>query len=222
MGDNSKWLPEEEVYLRDLSKLCQDLSAKYKLYYELYKTRQTKFKIPAIVISSVTGLTSFGTSNFPEKYQKWVSIAVGASSLFIALLNSIESYMKIGETMSGCLQASISLQKLKEFIDIELSLPLDDRSSQGILFLRDCYSKYEKILDLSPSILKKVRFIRPSYDENIHTTITMKPVEQTSSEIEAKTGVTISEIIAEDRGEDSPYNRATTRNNAKAKTIFFA
>jgi hypothetical protein len=116
MSDNTKWLPEEEVYLRELSKLCQELSSKYKRYYELYKVRQAKFKIPSIIISSVTGLTSFGTSNFPERYQKWVSIAVGASSLFIALLNSIESYMKIGETMSGCLQTSISLQKLKEFI----------------------------------------------------------------------------------------------------------
>lgn len=213
MSDNTKWLPEEEVYLRDVSKLCQELSAKYKRYYELYKNRQAKFKIPSIIISSVTGLTSFGTSNFPEKYQKWVSIAVGASSLFIALLNSIESYMKIGETMSGCLQTSISLQKLKEFIDIELSLPLDDRSTQGILFLRDCYSKYEKILDLSPSILKNVRFIRPSYEDRIQATITARPIDETSSDIE-KAEVHISEVLSEDRMD--PVGKG------KAKTIFFA
>lgn len=215
MSDNTKWLPEEEVYLRDLSKLCQELSSKYKRYYELYKTRQAKFKIPSIIISSITGLTSFGTSNFPEKYQKWVSISVGASSLFIALLNSIESYMKIGETMSGCLQTSISLQKLKEFIDIELSLPLDDRSTQGILFLRDCYSKYEKILDLAPSILKNIRFIRPSYDDRIQATITTRPMDENSSDIE-RAEVNISEVLSEEKVEN------TTTGKGKAKTIFFA
>lgn len=215
MSDNTKWLPEEEVYLRELSKLCQELSSKYKRYYELYKVRQAKFKIPSIIISSVTGLTSFGTSNFPEAYQKWVSIAVGASSLFIALLNSIESYMKIGETMSGCLQTSMSLQKLKEFIDIELALPLDDRNTQGILFLRDCYSKYEKILDLSPSILKNVRFIRPSYDDRIQATITTRPIDERSSDIE-KAEVQISGVLEEEKIEDTP------NTNRKAKTIFFA
>lgn len=215
MSDNTKWLPEEEVYLRELSKLCQELSSKYKRYYELYKVRQAKFKIPSIIISSVTGLTSFGTSNFPEAYQKWVSIAVGASSLFIALLNSIESYMKIGETMSGCLQTSMSLQKLKEFIDIELALPLDDRNTQGILFLRDCYSKYEKILDLSPSILKNVRFIRPSYDDRIQATITTRPIDERSSDIE-KAEVQISGVLEEEKLEDTP------NTSKKAKTIFFA
>lgn len=210
MTDNAKWLPEEETYLRDLSKLCQDLSTKFKRYYELYKNRQAKFKIPAIVISSVTGLTSFGTSNFPEKYQKWVSIAVGASSLFIALLNSIESYMKIGETMSGCLQASLSLQKLKEYIDMELSLPLDDRSSQGILFLRECYAKYEKILDLSPSIIKHVRFIRPSYEDTTiysNTITTNHP--ELSSDIENRE-VSLSEVFVEEEPKK------------KSKTIFLA
>lgn len=211
MADNQKWLPEEEAYLRELSRLSQELSIKFKRYYELYKNRQAKFKLPAIIISSITGLTSFGTSNFPEKYQKWVSIAVGASSLFIALLNSIESYMKIGETMSGCLQASISLQKLKEIIDIELSLPLDDRSSQGILFLRECYAKYEKILDLSPSILKHVRFIKPSFDDRIHATLTTL---ENGTDID-KTEATFSEV-----GDDFPDT--TTPLNQKTKTIFLA
>lgn len=220
MCDNARWLPEEEVYLRDVSKLCQELSSKYKRYYELYKTRQAKFKIPSIIISSVTGLTSFGTSNFPEQYQKWVSIAVGASSLFIALLNSIESYMKIGETMSGCLQSSASLQKLKEFIDIELSLPLDDRSTQGILFLRDCYSKYEKILDLAPSILKNIRFIRPSYDDRIQATITARPMDENSSDIE-KADMNISEVLSEEKIDDT-YSPSTGKGTGKAKTIFFA
>jgi len=206
--DNNKWLPEEEVYLKDISTLSQELSGKFKRYHDIYRERQAKFKIPSIIISSITGIISFGTSNFPPQYSNYVSIGVGVSSLFIALLNAIESYMKIGENMSGCIQASMSFQKLKESIDIELSLPKEDRSSQGIIFLRECYSKYEKIWDLAPTILKNVRFIRPSYDPNTNINITLRQ-DNITSDIE-KTEVTISEVM-----DDSPKNN-------KAKTILFA
>lgn len=207
--DNVKWLPEEETYLRELSKLSQELSCKFKRYHDLYRDRQAKFKIPAIVISSITGIISFGTSNFPPQYSNFVSIGVGISSLFIALINSIESYMKIGETMSGSIQASISFQKLKESIDVELALPPEDRTSQGIIFLRECFSQYEKIWDLAPNILKNVRFIRPSYTAN-SVNITLKQ-DQTSSDIE-HTEVTLSETLEDEM---------TSPKAKKAKTIFF-
>jgi len=203
-----KWLLEEEVYLKDLSKLSQELSCKFKRYHDVYKERQAKFKIPSIIISSITGIISFGTSNFPREYSNYVSIGVGISSLFIALLNSIESYMKIGENMSGSIQASMSFQKLKEAIDVELALPIEDRVSQGIIFLRECYSQYEKIWDLSPSILKNVRFIRPSYDPK-NVSITLK---QDNASYLENTEITLSETLED---EISP------KQNKKAKTIFF-
>ena len=196
--------------MKELSKLSQELSCKFKRYHDLYRDRQAKFKIPAIVISSITGIISFGTSNFPPQYSNFVSIGVGISSLFIALINSIESYMKIGETMSGSIQASISFQKLKESIDVELALPPEDRTSQGIIFLRECFSQYEKIWDLAPNILKNVRFIRPSYEPNSSVNITLKQ-DQNSSDIE-HTEVTLSETLEDEMS--SPRAK-------KAKTIFF-
>lgn len=183
----NRWLYEEELYLRELSRLCQELSNKYKLYYELYKKRQARFRIPSIIISSVTGLLSFGSSNYPEDSRKYVSITVGIASLCIALLNSIETYMKIGENMTGSAQASNELQKLKEYIDMELSLPIDDRPTQGIIFLRDCYTRYERILDIAPNILKYVRFIKPSYIDKQKPSITFPFDYNNSDDIENDT-----------------------------------
>ena len=183
----NKWLYEEELYLRELSRLCQELSNKYKLYYELYKKRQARFRIPSIIISSVTGLLSFGSTNYPEDSRKYVSITVGIASLCIALLNSIETYMKIGENMTGSAQASNELQKLKEYIDMELSLPIDDRPTQGIIFLRDCYTRYERILDIAPNILKYVRFIKPSYIDKQKPSITLPFDYNNSDDIENDT-----------------------------------
>lgn len=166
------WNAQEEDYLRSLSQVCQELSQKFKVYHEVYLKRQFKFRIPSIVISSISGLASFGTTNFPETYQNFVSIAVGASSIFIAILNSIESYMKIGEIIGGTLQSSINFQKLKEQIDIELALPIEDRAAQGIVFVRECYAQYEKYWDLSPHIMQRVRFIKPFANVDVHLGLT--------------------------------------------------
>lgn len=160
--EDVSWNKEEEEYLRDLSRLSEELCQKFKIYHDLYKSRQAKFRIPSIIISSITGLASFGNSNFPVEYQNYVNIGVGACSIFIAIINSIESYMKIGEIIGGTLQASINFQKLKETIDVELSLPIENRTCQGIIFLRQCYQNYEKYWDLAPNILRKMRFIKPS------------------------------------------------------------
>ena len=156
------WHKEEEDYLRDLSRLSEELCQKFKIYHDIYKSRQAKFRIPSIIISSITGLASFGNSNFPKEYQNTVNIAVGACAIFIAIINSIESYMKIGEIIGGTLQASINFQKLKECIDVELALPVESRVGQGIVFLRQCYQTYEKYWDLAPNVLRKMRFVKPS------------------------------------------------------------
>jgi len=206
-----RWLPEEEVYLKDLSKLCQELSCKFKRYHDIYKERQAKFKIPSIIISSVTGIISFGASNFPPQYSNFVSIGVGISSLFIALLNAIESYMKIGEIMSGAIQACIGFQKLKECIDVELALPVEDRISRGITFLRECYSQYDKVWDLAPKILKNMRFVHPSFDA---AQITITKQDHGSSDVEP-TDIAVSETMYDDVESPTPRQR-------KSKTLFFS
>lgn len=186
MDDTKVWLPEEEIYLQELSKLCQVLSGKYKVYYEQYKRIDARFKIPSIIISSISGLTSFGSSNFPIEYVHFVSISVGIASLFIALLNSIEAYMKIGEITAGCAISSLNFQKLKEHIDIELSIASENRTTSGIIFVRECHTKYERIIDVAPNILKTVRFIKPSFDDRIPQSITISQNNTESNDIPLK------------------------------------
>jgi hypothetical protein len=89
MVDNTLWLPEEEEYLSKLSRICQIKSMKHRNYYMAYKRKDAKFKIPAIIVSAVTGLVSFGTSSYPEDSRELVSIFIGISAVSIAIVNSI-------------------------------------------------------------------------------------------------------------------------------------
>jgi len=209
MVDNTLWLPEEEEYLSKLSRICQIKSVKHRNYYMAYKRKDAKFKIPAIIVSAITGLVSFGTSSYPEDSRELVSIFIGISAVSIAIVNSIESYMKIGEIMAGCLQASISLQKLKEHIDIELLLPPSDRGTQGILFLRDVYSKYEKINELAPNVFKTIHFVNPYELDKKLTEITTAT---SSTDLE----------VGRNKRDDGDNDNSSSKELRKLKTIVLA
>jgi hypothetical protein len=152
------WRPEQEAYLRDLSKACVELSVRYKQMYDVYRLYQARFRIPSIIVSSALGLLSFGNQNFEDGHA--INIVVGVGTVMIAIANSVETYMQIGQNMSGSLLASANLSKLKEGIDLELALPVEDRSNNGLIFVRESHNAYERYIDAAPAVLRKVRFVQ--------------------------------------------------------------
>jgi hypothetical protein len=162
----AEWNEQQENYLKALSKACEQLAGRYKMVYNAYEKRETWFKIPSIVLSSVTSLLSFGNSNF-QTISHQLNITVGIISIFITIINSIEAYLKISQIMSGAALASCKLTQLKEKIDLELSIERSDRANSGIVFLRECYSEFEKIEEIAPNVLKKNRYVRPEQGEII-------------------------------------------------------
>jgi len=156
-----EWSESEELYLGELCRLCQELAQKYNVCYIIYKKRQNRVRLPMIALSSISGLISFGTSIFPDGYQSAVNISVGISSMLVALVGSIESFLKIPEIIAGSVQASLNFTKLAESISVELALPRHKRTSSGIVFLRECYKTYEKHCEAAPNVFTHVRFIRP-------------------------------------------------------------
>jgi len=157
------WPTEEENYLKNLAAVSEMLSKRYRRKFEKKKKEQARFRIPSIVIGSISGVASFGTSTFPLSVQPSISIAVGCSAIFIAILNAIESYMKIGEIMGASLHASNNFHKLADDIIVELSVPPEHRSSQSIIFVRDVYASYQKYIDLAPP-LKTIKIVNPGED----------------------------------------------------------
>lgn len=144
------WLPDEEIYLHQIQKSCENLSKLYLAKYRACKSLQTKLKLPAIVIGSFTGIASFGSSSFPPDSQHYVSIGVGIVTMCIAILNTIESYLKVGENTNSAISAATALQQLREDVNKELCLPASDRIDSGIVFLRDIYTRYVQILNQAP------------------------------------------------------------------------
>lgn len=156
-----EWIAAEEEYLRDLARLCEEFAQRFHKYYIFYRKQQNRVRIPIIAVSSVSGLLSFGTTVFPKETQGYVAIGVGVANMIVALVGSIESFLKIQEIVTGSLTASLNFTQLCEQITMELALPRDRRNSPGIVFVRECYSSFEKFWESSPTVFRRVRFVRP-------------------------------------------------------------
>ena len=149
------WLHEEETFLAALKEASFNLSRDYSRLYEKLKHTYGRFKIPSIVIGSISGTASFGTSTFPENYQRWVSIIVGVLNITLACVAAIESFMQVGNQMGASLQTANDLRTLFQDVEVELSLPVCDRESSGIVFVRGVYHRFQKILQTAPYVPMK-------------------------------------------------------------------
>ena len=146
------WFDKEEEYLKYLQQLSQHLSERYMELYKRTHAKQTNLRLPAIILSSFSGVASFGNTSFPQQYQRYVSISVGLINITIAMIQTYESYLKIADTVSKALTVSISLKKLADDIYCEMYIPIEDRETNGITFLRDAFSRYGAIIYQAPPL----------------------------------------------------------------------
>lgn len=147
------WHEAEEGYLKQLHDLSLRLSKKYMDLYKVVHAKQTNLRLPAIIMSSLSGVASFGTTTFPSYTQRYVSIAIGLINVSIAMIQTYESYLKIGDIVAKSLTVSTSLKKLADDIFCELFIPVVDRNDDGIVFLRDCANRYQVIIEQAPPFM---------------------------------------------------------------------
>lgn len=146
------WYDKEERFLKNLCKVSNELSDTYLILYKASHKTQMRLRLPAIILSSLSGVASFGTQSFPNNLQKYVSIVVGLINVCIAMIQTYESFIKIADIVSRALVVSTGLKKLADDIKCELSIPIENRAANGITFLRDCFSRYQAIVYQAPPL----------------------------------------------------------------------
>jgi len=133
-------------YLRSLSKICGELSERFKREYNKLQSQEKYFKIPIIVLSSITGFISMLNTSVENPLP--INVTASILSLIIASTNSVEAYLRVGQNMSNSLLTCKDYLQLKEHIDVELSMAF--KTVDGTLFLKEAYAKYISINDMSP------------------------------------------------------------------------
>jgi hypothetical protein len=129
----------------------------YKQYHKNYiksKQRLQKYRIPIIILSSISGFLSISNSGYiPDEYNKWISLIVGFFNLLTSLVSLIENFKKIDQTVIKSQETYISFKKINDNISLLLRTPREERKENGSDSVEKFFQLFENTL-LNAPILK--------------------------------------------------------------------
>lgn len=155
VSPNIHWTDKLEDYFASTGEKAHCLSWVHKKAEQLYSNRRTYIDLPVIVISSLTGFLSVGSSSMFAGQEQAASIALGIASLFVSVLNTTGSYFGWSKRSEGHRISSIHYSKLYRFIAVELSLPRDERMSPADL-LKYVKDQYDRLQEISPLVPQEI------------------------------------------------------------------
>lgn len=149
------WTNKEEEYLNKIERQCNAYATYFSKEYQYYHALSSKFNIPILIISSLNALCAISLNDFLT--QRYVSILNAILSAGTGVLGSIQLYMKINEKVTNATRSQILMKRLALKISKELSVDRATRSTDGQVFLQDCFSEFNAALEQSNPIEKKIQ-----------------------------------------------------------------
>ena len=134
---------------------CVIMSDYHKKRYLYVKETLKIFKIPIIILFSVNSICAVGLQPYLE--QGHISALVSGISLVVGILGSIELFMKVSENMEVELLAQREFYILSISIYKVLQLDAENRNVDMKLFLEESFSQYQKLIENSNVVAKKVK-----------------------------------------------------------------
>lgn len=127
--------------------------------------RNDAIQIPAIILASLTGFLAASSNLVP-------SLAIGAMSLIVGILNTINSYYKFAQRSESHKITSQLYLKTYKIIEIELALPVHQRVDASKL-LKKMRETMQHISEVAPAIPGSVISM---YRKNFSDSEVSKPI----------------------------------------------
>ena len=141
---NNYWHNDHEKILQSLQKSTIRLSNEYQKAYFRYKSKLQNYRIPIIIMSSISGFLSISNSGYiPPDYGKWVSLLVGFSNLMVTVISLIENFKKIDVNLNKSYNAHLNFKKLHDEITITMRLPFNERDDDGFNTINEYFTRYQ-------------------------------------------------------------------------------
>jgi len=118
---NITYTDDFEQLLKEEAEKAESMSILHNYAYIRYNTFSIYINIPVIVLSSIIGFLS------PLVLFNEQSIMLGAMSVFVAILKTIDNYFDYTKRSEAHRLTSLSYMKISKYIQIQLSLEKDVR-----------------------------------------------------------------------------------------------
>lgn len=192
------WTDDIETILNNIRINANNLADYHKQKYYYYKGLLKYFKIPLIILTSITSISSVGLQ--PYISQPSISLLTCILSLFSALIGSIELYLGIQKSMDTELEASRNFLLLSYDIYKTLTLFRENRQKNGKSYLDEKYNEYTKLTEQANLIRSK------------HIKDTLTPIPQEFI-INSRTSTPINSIPSTPNGSEFGISLETFINN---------
>ena len=151
----SFWKEEEEQLLEEWADKAQCYQWMHLKSHQKYRTKNTWFTIPVIVLSTITGTANFAQDRFGEEHKDTVVMAIGTLNLLAGIITTVSQYLKIAELNEAHRVASLSWGKFYRNVKTELTKhPLDRLGPYEMLKMSK--EEYDRLLEISPLIPKNI------------------------------------------------------------------
>jgi hypothetical protein len=147
------WSDDIESVLENIRINSILFSNYHKERYYVYKSYLKYFKLPLIVLSSLTSIASVGLTTYIS--QEKVSAITCLLSLLSAIIASVELYLGIQKSMEIELLSSRDFILLAYDVYKTLNLSRENRSTNGKVYLDDKYQEYKKLVENAKLINSK-------------------------------------------------------------------
>lgn len=143
------WSSALEDYFASTGEKAHCLSYLHKRSEMLYSQRRTWIDLPVIVLSSVVGFLSVGSTSMFEGNEMAASVGLGVGSLAVSVLQTVNTYFGWAKRAEGHRIASIQYARLYRSLNIEMNLPRNERSTPHDL-LKHTQEHYDRLAEISP------------------------------------------------------------------------
>lgn len=144
------WSQPLEQLVASEGEKCRGLAwinQKAEIYYA---HRANAIAIPVIILSTLAGTASVGSSSLFGSETQISSIVIGLVSIGVGILNTISSYFSWARKAESHRIAYLQYSKLFSIIRVEMSLPRAERQEAEVL-LKQIRDGMERLAETTPS-----------------------------------------------------------------------
>lgn len=150
-----KWTKRLEKYFCEMGEKSLCLSYLHKKCESRFTKKATYIDLPVIVLSTVAGTLSIGSSGLFQNNEQVASVGIGVLSLFVSVLNTVNSYFAFNRRAENHKICCFQFGKLHRFLEVEMALPREQRVKAKDL-LKFTKEQYERLQEIAPLVPKDI------------------------------------------------------------------
>ena len=166
LSENISWTPYLEKYFAETAERATCMAWLHQQSEAIYSRRKVFIELPAIILSSVIGFGSVGSSSLFTGQTELASTVLGCMSLGVSVLQTVGSFFQWSKRAENHRLSSIAYSKLNRFIAVEMRLPEKERIRPSD-FLKMVKDTYDRLQETSPAIPDTViKEFKNKFDKN--------------------------------------------------------